>query len=289
MGAKAAVYTKFDQTGQSYVDVTDDNLRYARTPLYEFLGTGVFGGVSSISVAPGAGAPALILFRDTIDDIYVPLVGFDGEFMQFTNASDVTFHQDLAGDLQPFNNAATSMLVVQTQLANEFRISFQTTVVPEWNDFLEETLPSNIQKVGNPTVRWVAFPEGQPHLSSNRVYVRIRQKIIVELENWSDYDASFTYWIRFRAEDGKARASVSRWFYWVEGGIFAGSIGDELEPKVKAGAGDLTDKLNSALDALSGVTSVYLLPGNQTAEVDEGFHNVHWSNSRSDATVVIQT
>lgn len=286
MGAKAAVYTKFDQTGQSYADATDDNLRYARTPLYEFLGTGVYGGVSSISVAPGAGAPALILFRD---NIYVPLVGFDGEFMQFTNASDVTFHLDLAGDLQAFNNAATSMLVVQTQLADEFRISFQTTVVPEWNDFLEETLPSNIQKVANPTVRWVAFPQDQPYLSSNRVYVRIKQKIIVELENWFDYDASFTYWIRFRAEDGKARASVSQWSYWVEGGIFTGSIADELEPKVDSGADDVTEKLNSALDALSGVTSVYLLPGNQTAEVAEGFHNVHWSNSRSDATVVIQT
>lgn len=285
MGAKAAVYTKFDQTGQSYVDVTDDNSRYARTPTYEFLSTGVFAGVSSISVAPGPGAPALILFRD---NLYLPFVGFDGEFMQFTNASDVTFNQDLAGDLGPFNNAATSMLVVQTQLSDEFRISFQTTVVPEWNDFLDETLPSNIERIGNPTVRWVAFPEGQSYLNPDRVYVRIKQKILVVLENWYDYEASFTYWIRFRASNGNAVASVSKWAYWVESGIFSGSIADELEPRVKSGAADLATRLNDALDALNGVTSVYLLPGNQTAQVGQGFHNIHWSNSRADATVVVQ-
>jgi hypothetical protein len=286
MGSKAGVYTKFNQQGQSYVDLAEGDLRYARTPFSEFIGTGVFGQVSSISVAPGGGAPALILFRDSLPG---PFSSFDGEFMQFTNASDVTFSIDLAGTLAAFNNTATSMLVLQTQLATEFRISFQDTVVPEWNKFLNETLPSNILKIGNPTVRWVAFPENDQHLNPDRVYVRIKQKIIVVLENWSDYDASFTYWIRFRAQGGNAVASVSKWAYWVEGGIFSGSIGDELEPKVISGATDLATRLNSALGGIpGGVTGVYLLPGKQTTQVGEGFQNVHWSNSRGDATVVVQ-
>lgn len=156
MGSKAGVYTKFNQKGQSYVDLAEGDLRYARTPFSDFIGTGVFGQVSSIGVAPGGGAPALILFRGSLP---VPFASFDGEFMQFTNASDVTFNLDLAGTLAAFNNAATSMLVLQTQLATEFRISFQDTVVPEWNQFLNETLPSDILKIGDPSVRWVAFPK----------------------------------------------------------------------------------------------------------------------------------
>jgi hypothetical protein len=285
MGSIGVVFTKFDQTGQSYTDAAAGTLRYSRTPFWEFLSAGVSGAVSSIRVLPGAGAPAVILFHDALP----LLASFDGEFMQFTNASQVMFNLNLSGDLAAFNNDATSMLVVQTQLATEFRFGFTEQVVPEWNSFLDDTLPSDVERVGNPTVRWVAFPEGDQHLNPDRVYVRIKQQLNVVLENWSDYEATITYWVRFRADGGNVVASVPKWAYWVEGGIFSGAIADELEPKVQAGATDLKNKLNSGLGAIpGGVTAVYLLPGNQVTQIDEGFHNVHWSSSRGDATVVVQ-
>ena len=49
--------------------------------------------------------------------------------MQFTNASAGSFDLNLDGTLIDFNNDATSMLVVQTQLAPEFRFSFTDKVV----------------------------------------------------------------------------------------------------------------------------------------------------------------
>jgi hypothetical protein len=284
MGSIGTAFTKLDQKGQSYTDGAGGNLRYSRTPFWEFLGAGVSGAVSSVRVLPGPGAPALILFQDQS-----PFASFDGVFMQFTNASQEIFDLDLAGDLAAFNNKASSMLVVQTQLDPEFRFSFAEKVVPEWNNFLDDTLPSDVERVGDPSVRWVAFPENDEHLNPDRIYVRIKQNLNVVLENWSDYDATISYWVRFRADGGKAVASVAKWAYWVEGGIFSGAIADELEPKVKNGATDLKDKLNTALGAVpSGVAAVYMLPGNQVTQIDEGFLNVHWSSSRGDATVVIQ-
>jgi hypothetical protein len=284
MGSIGAVFTGFDQTGQSYVDAAGGSLRYSRTPFSEFLSTSVAGGVSSIRVLPGAGAPTVILFRDDF-----PLVSFDGEFMQVTNASQGMFDLNLSGDLAAFNNDATSMLVVQTQLDTEFRFSITEEVVPKWNSFLDNALPSNILKVGSPTVKWIAFPENVQHLNPDRVYVRIKQKLFVVLENWSDYEASITYWVRFRADGGNVVASVPKWAYWVEGGIFSGAIADELEPEVEQGATDLKDQLNSGLGAIpGGVSAVYLLPGNQVTQIAEGFHNVHWSSSHGDATVVVQ-
>jgi hypothetical protein len=284
MGSISAVFTKFDQTGQSYTDGAGGALRYSRTPFWDFLGTGVGGSVSSIRVLPGPGAPAVILFHDAS-----PLASFDGEFMQCTNASQVMFNLNLSGELADFNNDATSMLVVQTQLATEFRFSFTEKVVPEWTKFLDQTLPSDVQRIGNPMVRWIAFPENDEHLNPDRVYVRIKQKLNVVLENWSDYEARITYWVRFRANGGKVVASVAKWAYWVEGGIFSGAIADELEPKVKNGATDLKNKLNAALGAIpSGVSSVYMLPGHQVTSIEEGVHNVHWSSSRGDATIVVQ-
>ena len=284
MSSIGVVFTKFDQTGQSYSDGAGGSVRYSRTPFWEFLGTGVSGAVSSIRVLTGPGAPALILFHDAS-----PFTSFDGEFMQFTNASQVMFNLDLAGDLAAFNNQATSMLVAQTQLDTEFRFSFTEQVVPAWKTFLDDTLPSDVERVGDPTVRWVAFPENDQFLNPDRIYVRIKQKLNVVLENWSDYEARITYWVRFRADGGKVVASVAKWAYWVEGGIFSGSIADELEPKVKKGATDLKNQLNAALGAIpSGVAAVYMLPGNQVAQIDEGFLDVHWSSSRGDATVVVQ-
>lgn len=284
MGSIAAVFTKFDQTGASYADGTGGAHRYARTPFSAFLGTGVFGAVSSVRVLPGAGAPTVILFQDAS-----PLASFDGEFMQCTNASTESFDLNLDGTLADFNNDATSMLVVQTQLAPEFRFSFTDKVVPEWITFLDQTLPSDVERVGTPAVRWVAFPHGDPFLNPDRIYVRIKQKLNVVLENWSDYEASITYWVRFRASGKKVLASVAKWAYWVEGGIFSGAIADELEPKVKNGAADLKNKLNVALGAIpSSVSGVYMLPGHQLTQIDDGFHNVHWSSSRGDATVVVQ-
>jgi hypothetical protein len=284
MGSIGSVFTGFNQTGQSYLDAAGGSLRYARTPFSEFSSTSVAGNVSSIRVLPGAGAPTVILFRDDF-----PLVSFEGDFMQFTNASQGTFDLNLSGELAAFNNDATSMLVLQTQLDTEFRFSITAEVVPAWNSFLNNTLPSNILKVGSPTVKWVAFPENVEHLNPDRVYVRIKQKLFVVLENWSDYEASITYWVRFRADGGNVVASVPKWAYWVEGGIFSGAIADELEPKVEQGATDLKDQLNAGLGAIpGGVSSVYLLPGNQLTQIAAGSLNVHWSSSYGDATVVVQ-
>src|SRR5262245_61944692 len=283
MGSIATVFTKFDQAGQSYTDGAHRSHRYARTSFWDFLGTPAGGSVSSIRVLPGPGAPTLILFHD------LPMNSFDGEFMQFTNAANSKFDLDLSGDLAEFNNEATSMLVVQTQLASEFRFNFSETVVPQWNKFVDKKLPSDVKRVGDPSIRWVAFPENVEHLNPDRIYVRIRQKLNVILENWSDYEATMTYWVRFRTDGGKVVSVVSKWACWVEGGIFAGEIIDELGPKVEAGTTDLKNELNSALGAIPGnVTSVYMLPGNQVKTIDEGFQNVHWSSSRGDATVVVQ-
>lgn len=285
MGSIAEVFTGFNQAGKTYTDGASGNLRYARTNYWQFLDAGISGEVSSIRVFAGSGAPALLLFR--ADPLIPWLYTFHGEFMQFTNASDIVFDLNLDGNLAPFNDDARSMLVVQTQLASETRLSFRDTFASQWNQFLDQNLPGDIERIGDPHIRWDAFVSYE-NLNPDRIYIRIKQKLNVVLDWWSDYEASIKYWIRLWASGGGVVAGVKRWEYWVEGGLFSSDIAEELEPKVAAGAGQLESKLNTALAPIAGVTDVYFLPGKQTAQVKAGYHDVHWEDTRGDVTVVIQ-
>ncbi len=285
MGAVTSVHTGFNQSGTTYVDGAGSGERYSRTNTSQFISAGVSGKVSSVRAYAGAGSPALLLFAG-LD--YAPFVSFRGEFMHFTNASNIPLELNLDGTLAPFNNRATSMLVAQTQLGPEIKVGLASVFVPQWNSVLDQLLPSNVERVGNPTLRWEPFPSME-FLNSNRIYVRVKQKLNVVLENWSDYKAWIKYWFRFRAVGGGAvDAVVPRWEYWVEGGIFADDIAEELEPQVINGRNELEKKLD-ALPFPPGVTSVYLLPGTQTHQVQPGAWDVHWSHTDGDVTVVFQT
>ena len=285
MGAMAGVFTGFNQAGKSYVDFTGDH-RYARTTWSELENAGVAFDMSSVRVFSGQGAPALILFSgQTISPLPED---FAGEFMQFTNASDVTFNQNLDGTLAEFNNAATSMLVVRTQLAPETKLSFKTLFTPAWDKFLDGNLPSDVERVGEPAVGWVAF-SSYGNLDPDKIYIRIDQQLNVVMDWWSDYEAWITYFVKLSASGGGIVAGVKRWEYWVEGGLFSDAVAAELEPNVASGATTLANALNTAFAPFSSVTDLYLLPGNQTTKVAEGNHDVHWDDARNDVTLVIQT
>jgi hypothetical protein len=283
-GTIATVHAGFNQNGVTYVDGADGGERYSRTDALHLILAAVSQKISSVRVFAGTGSPALLLFRGPGND---PFRSFRGEFMQFTNASDVPMEINLDQDLGPFNNAATSMLVMPTQLGPEIKVGLAEVFVPEWNTVLAQLLPGDVEKVGNPTLRWEPFPPNTEFLNPNRVYIRVKQKLNVVLENWSDYKAWIKYWFRLRLKDGGVDAVVPRWEFWVEGGVFADDIAEQLEPQVISGRNELESKLD-AMTFPTGVTSVYLLPGTQTHQVQQGAWDVHWSNTDGDVTIVFQ-
>ncbi len=126
-------------------------------------------------------------------------------------------------------------------------------------------LGSKAKRKGDPTLTWTMFPQGVSHLNPARRYLKISQRLQIIISAWPDYDARITYHFHlFLDNAGRLRGNVSRWHYWVEGGIKSGAIADQLEPSVIAGMKKLNEKLDEQLGNIAFTFSdVYLLPGRQ--------------------------
>lgn len=248
---------------------------------------------SATLFATEIGAAALILFEGT----WYRGSEFNGIFIQLTNAHDTAewdwnvppeFHYDRAMQF-PIPMTGT-MLVLQTQRRPELRLSFRDAITPLWNTFTAERLPEQAILKGAPTLTWAAFPQNVEFLSSDSIYLHIRQRLEIDFTDlWSNYAAEFEYWLHLHLDDGVVSGHVAKWIYWVERGAFSQLIDAILRPNLELGVHTINDSLATALAAVPPtVTGIYYLPGRQLAPVGSGLWNVHWQKTESDVTVVFE-
>lgn len=132
------------------------------------------------------------------------------------------------------------------------------------------------------------FPEGISYLDPSRMYLKVHQKLDIELDWWPDYKASITYHLfLYRDGSGHLKGHVARWTYWIEGGAKADDIEDVLKPAVIAGMTEINNQLATQLNALSSVTiaDLYYLPGRQLSAAPTGALS-GWT--LNDVTIVVQ-
>lgn len=213
---------------------------------------------------------------------------YNGRFIQLTNLMNSGNYKQF-DSLAPwnFNNVAGSLMLVNTR--SMLRFSFRDLVLRDWNRTLDQMLQgSPARRNGNPMTTWEMFPRNVSHLSSNLTYLKIHQRLRIELPWWPDYDASITYHIYLYLDwQGRVRGHVVRWAYWVEGGIKSGSIADQLEPQVIAGTDTINDVLDDKLAMFEdfSLSRLYYLPGNQT-QYPPG--DVVTGSTFSDVTIVAE-
>jgi hypothetical protein len=243
--------------------------RYNAISGAELQAAGLAGGVGSIEVITSADAAGnLVLFNSPLS--FFP--AYDGGFFQLS-ANPGQYAK------WSFDFPATSALLVASARAgrNELRQSFHALAHDQWIAYIDKALAgTSASRDGDPSLTWAMFPTGVDHLDPNGIYLEIGQTFQVNVPwPFSPVTASLTYDIQLYADDaGHVRAWGQRWAYWVDGGIFAGKVADELQPVVSAGLGTLVTQVNQKLgelDRLLGkVTDVYYLPGSQTTPVGLG-------------------
>lgn len=232
----------------------------------------------------------LILF----DNIYVkigsftiPAPDYNGTFLQITNLmnSGSEFNLNRFSDYD-FNDVAASLMEVNTH--SMFRYSFRDLFLQEWKTSIDDALGNRASRTGSPKMTWEMWPQNVSYLDSNKRYLKISQRIRIDVPNWWDYDARITYHLRLYLDgNGRLKGQCVRWAYWVESGMKSGAIADQLEPSVIAGANVLTEKLQQKLDEYSDISfsGVYYLPGRQ---LDYPQPNVIVGHTLSDVTIVME-
>jgi hypothetical protein len=129
------------------------------------------------------------------------------------------------------------------------------------------------KRYGDPVLTWEMFPKGISYLDENRMYLKVHQKLDIEINWWPDYEASITYHLFLHLDGAKhLKGYVARWAYWIEGGAKADNIEEKLKPAVISGMNTFNTELSKQLNALSPFTfsDLYYLPGNQTGPVPTG-------------------
>lgn len=284
----SSVFTGNNQSG------TGRLIGVGRTPRYNRISSGLMSSLgirqalSSATVYASSTADATVI-------MFAPLLPFfggpdyTGRFLQITNRRNAgsEFKVDRFSDFG-FNNMATSILVAAPNRGTEFRMSFRDLFLAQWRAQIDAQLTDGARRNGDPTLTWEMWPNGINHLSSDHMYLKVHQRLRIELSWWPDYDASITYHLfLFLDGGGRLRGHVQRWAYWVESGIKASSIGDRLRPAVIAGMDKINDELAAQLDPFSGFSfrDLYYLPGNQTTRPPTG---VLSGFTTSDVTIVVQ-
>jgi len=281
----SSVYTGNNQTGTSRLYGVSQSGRYNQVTSPALTSAGMSGNISSATVYESSVADAhLILFG-------FPLIAFpdyEGPFLQLTNRRSSGSELDInrLSDFG-FNNWTRNMLLVTANKGFEVRLSFRDLFLQKWKDEIDPLLGGDANRVGDPTLTWTMFPRSVSYLDPSRKYLKIHQKLNINVPWWPDYDASITYHIYlYLTGSGQLRGHVARWAYWVEGGIKSGQIADRLEPKVISGMGNLNTRLDAELEAFSGFNfeDLFYLPGNQTTRKSTGA----WSSwTTSDVTIVV--
>lgn len=185
----------------------------------------------------------------------------------------------------------SGLLVNRSQ--NEIELNMNDVLRDAFRDAFDEAVAgTQVSRKGDPKIYSVFWPSWD----SSRKFVRIEQNMNVALDWWPDYDAQVQYDIYFCVVGGQVRASVARTHTWVEGGIFSGTIIDDLHPQMVTGADALDDQLENGLGLLNllgsiggGFNSVYLLPGNPPAMTPPVSNAGRQGSAYENSTVVLTT
>ncbi len=264
--------------------------RYVPIVQTELQSFGLFENVNSVEIITSDEADGnIILFQNPLPGIFAD---FQGAFLQLSASEASTGG---SGDnWWNFGWRTDNVLAVagRRKGRNETRISFSDIFLNQWKTFLDKTLSgSRASRQGDPTLTWEMFPVGVSFLDPNGTYLKIFQPLHISMPwPFSDYAASMTYHIGLFVDGSHhLRAWGQRWAYWVESGIKAGHIGDELKPQVSAGLGTLVTQVNNQLSGLDGllgsVSDVYYLPGHQTSVIATG---TMVDSTFNDVTIVIE-
>lgn len=213
---------------------------------------------------------------------------YTGSFMQITNRRNSGSVLDVDRfSTYGFNNKPTNMLVVAPNRGTEVRLSFRDLFLERWRDVIDAQLSGGARRDGDPTLTWEMWPSGISYLDPNRCYLKIHQDLDIELHCWPDYKASITYHIYLYLDgSGRLRGYVARWAYWIEGGVKADDIEDQLAPAVISGMSTLNDELATQLAAYDAFSfsDLFYLPGDQITRPPTG---VITGQTISDVTIVV--
>ncbi|MHA1948505.1 MAG: hypothetical protein ACW987_01445 [Candidatus Thorarchaeota archaeon] len=175
----------------------------------------------------------LILFDNRlVSFLTIPFGDYNGSFLQITNPmnSGSEFNLNRFSDYG-FNDVAASLMEVNTR--SMFRYSFRDLFLQDWRTSIDDELGGRASRTGDPIMTWEMWPQNISFLDANQRYLKISQKIRIDVNNWWDYDASITYHLRlFLDGSGRLRGRCVRWAYWVESGMKSGQIAERLEPLV---------------------------------------------------------
>ena len=284
-----SVYTGNNQTGTGRVFGLGQSARTRRLRRSQMQDFNIYNNLSSAIVHPTSRCDAtVILFKRLLG--FVDIGDFNGNYLQLTNRRSSGSELDVnAFSSLAFNNDAHSMLLIAARReTDEFRISFRDIFLDQWRSILDSQLSgSRASRNGDPPLTWELWPIGISHLSSSQQYLKIHQRLRVDIPWWPDYDASITYHIRLYLDGGgHLRAYVARWAYWVESGVKSGQIADQLEPQVIAGMNTLNSELGDQLAILSGFEfeDLYYLPGDQVSRAPTGTRT---GTTFDDVTIVL--
>ncbi len=285
----SSVYKGNNQSGSSRLYGVPQSSRYNKATSSSLSSVGFSSNISSARVNASTAADGhLILFAPPFPIFSFP--DYDGFFVQITNRKNSGSDYDVDHlSAHGINNRTTNILLAAANKGGfEIRMSFRDLFLQKWKDEIDPLLGGDADRVGNPTLTWTMFPSGVSHLSSTRRYLKIYQKLNINVPWWPDYDASITYHLYLYLDgSGHLRGHVARWAYWVEGGLKSGQIADQLEPKVITGMGALNNQLDTELGSFSAFTfqDLYYLPGRQTSRKPTGVFS-GWTTD--DVTLVLQ-
>ena len=289
ISALSAVFTNANQSGTARLFGVGSNERTRKLPKSLMQSYGIHRNLSSATVySTSRSDGTLVLFRPLFG--FFDVGDFNGDYLQIANrrSSGSVFDVD-SFSAHGFNDQARSMLFIAARKdTDEIRISFRDIFLNRWKQVIDAELAgTQAKRSGDPSLTWELWPTGVSYLSSSHQYLKVHQRLRIEIDWWPDYDASITYHLRLYLDgSGKLKGYVARWAYWVEGGIKSGSIADKLEPKVIAGMGTLNNELSTQLGLLSGFSfeDLYYLPGNQTSRAPTG---VTKGTTLDDVTIVL--
>lgn len=266
LSAMSWLHSQSNQGGSGTLFGLAHDERYRRIPSSLLQTHGVTPSVGSASVFESGNVESLqMLFGPPSSWFSLP--DYTGGLQQIGNPQGSGSTREVN---VPSNLHATSALLVGTHRGGnwEARISLRQQLLDEWVQTIDDQLSgSQASRSGEPVMTWEMFPRNVSHLHEDRMYLRIRQNIDIEIDWWPDYEAWLQYHLRLYINGaGNVRGHVARWEYWVESGAKASSISDRLEPKVVAGMETINDQLTEMLSDFDSHTfsDLYYLPGNQT-------------------------
>jgi hypothetical protein len=204
---------------------------------------------------------------------------FLGDYMSLNMKDGGTSWWNVIGSAH--NDDISSAILVNRE-KSEFATGLKEQMAGDFSTALDAKLKgTQVSRSGAPRI----FSNFWPGHDPNKTFVSIEQDLHVTLDWWPDYDAQVRYDIYLYLNgSGKVQGYVAWTYVWVEGGIFSGDIFDSLQPKLVAGASELTTKLQQKLAIFQGFTfsTLYLLPGPPPSNA---FGDVR--NAKDDATLVL--